>query len=79
MFEKKNVPLPVMIGYNGSESSDTYSVAHQMDFLTEDVFHSVEKTHTHSMTIPRANQFMNSNRRDVIHLTFHYAGVQLER
>lgn len=27
-------PLPVMVGYNGSQSSDTYSVAHQMDFLT---------------------------------------------
>lgn len=30
--------LPVMVGYNGSQSSDTYSVAHQMNFLTQKVF-----------------------------------------
>lgn len=32
-----------MVGYDGSQSSDTYSVAHQVDFLTQKVFHSVKK------------------------------------
>lgn len=31
--------LPVMVGYNGSQSSDAYSVAHQMDFLTQKILH----------------------------------------
>lgn len=35
--------LPVMVGYDGSQSSDTYSVAHQVDFLTQKVFHAVKK------------------------------------
>lgn len=30
--------LPVMVGYDGSQRSHTYSVAHQMDFLTQNVF-----------------------------------------
>lgn len=32
-------PLPVMVGYDGRQSSDTYSVAHQVNFLTQEVFH----------------------------------------
>lgn len=35
--------LPVMVGYNGSQCSDTYSVAHQMDFLTQNVFDPATK------------------------------------
>lgn len=31
--------LPVMVSNDGCQSSDTYSVAHQMDFLTQNVFH----------------------------------------
>lgn len=30
--------LPVMVGDDGSQSSHTYSVAHQMDFLTQNAF-----------------------------------------
>lgn len=32
--------LPIVVGYDCSQSSDTYSVAHQMDFLTQEVFYS---------------------------------------
>lgn len=32
-----------MIGYDGRQCSDTYSVAHQVDFLTQKVFHPATK------------------------------------
>lgn len=37
-------PLPVVVGYDGSQSSDTYSVAHQMDFLAQKVLNSARQT-----------------------------------
>lgn len=35
--------LPVMVSYDCSQSSDTYSVAHQMDFLAQEVFQSARR------------------------------------
>lgn len=31
-------PLPVMVGYDGRQRSHTYPVAHQMDFLAQNIF-----------------------------------------
>lgn len=42
-------PLPVMVGYNGSQSSDAYSVAHQMDFLTQEVFNPARRKQQHDL------------------------------
>lgn len=36
--------LPVMVGYDCSQSSDTYSVAHQVDFLTQEIFHPATRS-----------------------------------
>lgn len=43
MKEKSAGSLPVMVGYDGSQSSDTYSVAHQMNFLTQEILHPVKE------------------------------------
>lgn len=39
--------LPVMVGDDGSQSSHTYSVAHQMDFLTQNAFNPARSKPQH--------------------------------
>lgn len=48
-----HVLLPVMVGYDGSQSSHTYSVAHQMDFLAQNVFKPARRKQQDDPPSPR--------------------------
>lgn len=80
LWHEHEGPLPVVVGYNGSQRSDAYSVAHQVDFLTQEVFNPATRKNSRIRTV--------CHRRDApgmktdllaVGLTFHSAAAQPRR
>lgn len=68
--------LPVMVGDDGSQSSHTYSVAHQMDFLTQNAFKPGRSKPQHE---PLSASRHSLGLKEKSSLTFHLAAARLQR
>lgn len=66
-----------MVGYDGSQSSHTYSVAHQMDFLTQNVFKPARRKQQYDPLSVSLRSFDFTGK--IKGLTVHLAAARLQR
>lgn len=60
-----------MVGYNGSQCSDTYSVAHQMDFFTQNVFDpAMKQTTAMFSSCAHSLLFLRNEKRPICHQSY---------
>lgn len=70
--------LPVVVSYDGSQCSHAYSVAHQMDLLTQNVFNPAGSKKQHELLFAFLHQIKGGKKKNK-GPTFRLAAVQSEK